>query len=77
MQSAREVSGSTLPDEMRVGSFVPVTLPAAHGAAWIELTLVDGTLIRVPRDQLAALELILQTLQGRTAATLLREPQHA
>lgn len=57
--------------------FVPVSLPLPRSSMWIELALVDGTLIRVPRDQLAALELILQALGNSASPWPVKETRHA
>jgi hypothetical protein len=39
---------------------VKVAPPTAHGH-WVEITLVNGTVLRVPAHNLAALELALRT----------------
>ena len=46
-------------------AFVQVPLPPTNGATgspWIEISLADGTVVRVPASNLAALKLVLSTL---------------
>ena len=45
--------------------FVQVPLPQPRGATWIEIVTADGTQIRLPHQNLQALELTLATLAGR------------
>jgi hypothetical protein len=45
-------------------TFVQVPLPSASGNPWLELMLTDGTLIRLPHQNLAALQTVLQACQG-------------
>jgi len=59
------------------GSFLPLPLTPPRGGAWVELTLMDGTVLRVPQHNLAALELVLTTLGGRRAARADEETRHA
>lgn len=47
-------------------AFVQLPLPpavVASGSAWIEVSLAQGTVVRVPASNLAALELVLSILQ--------------
>ncbi len=45
------------------GAFVQVPLPAAAAVnAWIEVVLADGTVIRLPQQNLAALQAVLRTI---------------
>ncbi len=59
------------------GSFHAIACAPPCGTGWTELVLGDGTLIRVPSENLAALELVLSTLTGRAKATPDRETWHA
>ena len=43
---------------------------------WIELTLVDGTVVRIPQENLAALSTVLQTLRPESGGALV-EARHA
>jgi putative transposase len=45
--------------------FVQVPLPQPRGATWIEIVTADGTQIRLPHQNLQALELTLATISGR------------
>lgn len=45
--------------------FVQLALPPQRGSQSIELSLNDGTVIRVPSQNVAALEVILATLLGQ------------
>jgi len=56
---------------------VPLPLPVDRGGTWIELTLHDGTVVRLPAQNLAALELVLATLLGRRANLSGGEVSHA
>jgi hypothetical protein len=44
---------------------------------WIELTLVDGTVVRVPQENLAALTTVLRTLRADNNNGPLAEARHA
>jgi hypothetical protein len=50
---------------------------AARPSPWIELTLIDGTLVRIPQENLAALTTLLRVLRGDGFDTLAAELQHA
>jgi len=43
---------------------LPVSAPAA--SPWIEVVLAEGTLIRLPQQNLAALQTVLRSLDGTT-----------
>ena len=43
---------------------LPVSAPAA--SPWIEVVLAEGTLIRLPQQNLAALQTVLRSLNGTT-----------
>jgi hypothetical protein len=45
-------------------SFFQLAVPQPQGSAWVEITSANGTLIRLPQQNLAALELTLATLSG-------------
>ena len=44
--------------------FVQLPLASTSSNPWIELMLTDGTLIRLPQQNLAALQAVLQACQG-------------
>ena len=48
----------------RAGEFLQVPLTTAHGSPWIELALADGTILRLPQQNLAALVTALRVLRG-------------
>ena len=47
-------------------TFVQVPLSQSRSTAWIEIVTTDGTQIRLPHQNLQALELTLATLSGRS-----------
>ncbi len=60
----------------KLQAFVQLPLPTlaapASGASWIEVSLADGLVVRVPASNLAALETVLRSLNGSH-----RESRHA
>jgi hypothetical protein len=48
-----------------------------RSSQWIELILADGTLVRVPQENLAALVTLLRFLRGDNSAELVGEAGHA
>jgi hypothetical protein len=48
-----------------------------RSSPWIELILADGTLVRVPQENLAALVTLLRVLRGDDPAWLVGEARHA
>ena len=59
------------------GSFLQVPVVEARPAAWIELTLVDGTQVRIPPQNLSALQVALTVLRGGEVNSLTGEVSHA
>ena len=58
----------TKPGSATTGSaFFQLPLAPSRGATWIELILADGTVLRLPQQNLAAFELALATIVARTA----------
>ena len=57
--------------------FLQLPVMAARPSPWIELTLIDGTLVRIPQENLAALTTLLRVLRGDGFDTLAAELQHA
>ena len=57
--------------------FLQLPVIATRPSPWIELTLVDGTLVRVPEQNTAALVSILRILRGEPLDRLDTESRHA
>lgn len=57
--------------------FLQVPVRGLPSSPWIELSLVDGTLVRVPQENLAALTTLLRVLRGDGFPTLAGEARHA
>ena len=58
-------------------SFLQLPVMGARTSPWIELTLVDGTIVRVPQQNLAALQTVLQILRDGHGPARLGEVSHA
>jgi hypothetical protein len=56
----------TLANPMPPGrtEFLPLPVTAAQGSPWIELALADGTILRLPQQNLTALVTVLRVLRG-------------
>ena len=61
----------------RSANFLQLPVLGARSSPWIELTLVDGTIVRVPQQNLAALHTVLRVLRGVDDEGLLGEVRHA
>ena len=57
--------------------FLQLPVMAAQSSPWIELTLADGTLVRVPQQNTAALTSVLRILRGESLDRLDMEIRHA
>ena len=57
--------------------FLQLPVRGARSSPWIELSLVDGTLVRVPQENLAALTTLLKVLRGDNLDVPSREAGHA
>lgn len=57
--------------------FLQLPVPGVRSSPWIELSLVDGTLVRVPQENLAALTTLLRVLRGDDRAGAGSEARHA
>lgn len=62
---------------MRKADFFELPVRGMRSSPWIELSLVDGTLVRVPQENLAALVTLLRFLRGDNSAGLVGEAGHA
>jgi transposase-like protein len=58
-------------------AFVQLPLSPTRSSPWIELVLVEGTIIRLPQQNLTALETILRTLRGDSRSLSPEETRHA
>jgi hypothetical protein len=56
--------------------FVQLPLASTSSNPWIELMLTDGTLIRLPQQNLAALQAVLQACQGASRVPVLGALPH-
>jgi len=66
---------SSLPT--RAVDFLQLPVRGMRTSPWIEMTLVDGTLVRIPQDNLAALSALLKLLRGDDPEVRASEVQHA
>jgi len=57
--------------------FLQLPVRGVRSSPWIELTLIDGTLVRIPQENLAALTTLLRVLRGDGFAALAAELRHA
>ena len=65
----KSFAGKSVGGDRAMLAFVQVPLQptnAATGSPWIEISLADGTVVRVPASNLAALKLVLSTLNPST-----------
>ena len=62
-QTPERVSGQT--DATHNATFFQIPLPQPRGGAWIEIVSNQGTVIRLPQQNLAAFELALAALNGQ------------
>ena len=58
-------------------SFVQLPLAPARTSPWIELVLPEGAVIRVPQQNLTALQTVLHALSGAPGSRSLGEARHA
>jgi len=58
-------------------NFLELPVVGARSGTWIELTLVDGTIVRIPQQNLAALQTVFTILRGGAMASLIGEVSHA
>jgi transposase-like protein len=57
--------------------FVQLPVEGTRSSPWIELTLIDGTVVRIGQENLAALKTLLRVLRGDDADELSGEVRHA
>ena len=58
-------------------NFVQLPVVGARSAMWIELTLVDGAIVRIPQQNLAALQTVFTILRGSAVTSTIGEVSHA
>jgi hypothetical protein len=57
--------------------FVQLPLPAPPSCPWIEVVLSEGTIVRIPQQNLAALKTVLGALGNSTPPSAMEETRHA
>jgi transposase-like protein len=57
--------------------FVQLPVSGPPTSPWIEVVLAEGTVVRLPQQNLAALQTVLRTLSGTTPASSGGEVQYA
>ena len=57
--------------------FVQLPLSAPAASPWIEVVLAEGTVVRLPQQNLAALQTVLRTLGGTAPASAGEEVRYA
>jgi hypothetical protein len=75
-QASQNVT-STAPTPLRTAEFLQLPVRSVPSSPWIELTLADGTLVRLPQENLAALATLLKVLRGDHLAVPIGEEGHA
>jgi hypothetical protein len=59
------------PSAQRDGNpFVQVPLATSPASPWIEIVFAEGAVVRLPQQNLAALQTVLQSLGGSAASTI-------
>ena len=76
-QGARAHRKKKAPESPPRNAFVQVALPAASANAWIEVVLTEGTVIRLPQENLAALQTVLRSLGDGAHAPAKAEVRYA
>ena len=71
-----EVAPATEPVVKQPREFLRLPVRSVRSMPWIELTLVDGTVVRIPQENHAALSIVLRTLRPESSGAL-AEARHA
>jgi hypothetical protein len=71
-----EAAPATEPAAKRRPEFLRLPVRGVRSMPWIELTLVDGTVVRIPQENHAALSAVLRTLRPEGGGPL-AEARHA
>ena len=61
----------------QAGDFLQLPVCGVRSSPWIELSLADGTLVRVPQENLVALTTLLRMLRGDDGDVADRETRRA
>jgi hypothetical protein len=72
-----EVAPASEPATKPPREFLRLPVRTACSIPWIELTLVDGTVVRIPQENHAALATVLRTLRPEGGSGPLAEARHA
>lgn len=75
-RSRRDATARHAPST-RPAEFLQLPVRAAQPSPWIELTLADGTIVRIPQQNLAALVTVLRVLGGQRLEASMAEGCHA
>jgi len=70
----REGESSATPSNV---PFVQLPLSAPAASPWIEVVLAEGTVVRLPQQNLAALQTVLRTLGGGAPASATGDMKYA
>lgn len=73
--SERSAASPAVP--RRPADFLQLPVRGVRSSPWIELSLVDGTVVRVPQENLAALTTLLKVLRGDNLDVISGEAGHA
>jgi hypothetical protein len=71
-----EAASASEPATKPPREFLRLPVRSVRSMPWIELTLVDGTVIRIPQENHAALTIVLRTLRPESSG-LVAEARHA
>ena len=74
---ARALQTRAHPALPRPAEFLQLPLTTTAGSPWIELALADGTILRLPQQNLAALVATLRVLRGERLEVCWGERGHA
>ena len=74
-RARKALAGPAMPP--RPTDFLQLPVTAAQGSPWIELALADGTILRLPQQNLAALITALRVLRGERLELPWGESRHA
>jgi hypothetical protein len=69
--------GTANPTLLRPTEFLQLPVTATQPSPWIELALAEGTILRLPQQNLAALIAALRVLRGERLELPVGEPGHA
>jgi hypothetical protein len=73
----RRSLAASAPARQHAPGFLQLPVTAVRPSPWIELALPDGTIVRLPQQNLAALTTVLRVLRGEQAERFLGEDGHA